>query len=117
MIISLLHHVVSTYGLVEASATCHADNCSGQNKNCHMVWYLMWRALTGKHREIILSFLPVGHTKFFLGAGFGMLKRKFKLTKVGCLEDIVSVVQSSAKMNYAQLVGDQQGNVIVPTYN
>ena len=46
-----------------------------------------------------------------------MLKRKFKLTKVGCLDDIVSVVQSSASMNYAQLVGDQQGNVIVQSYN
>ena len=117
VIISLLHHFFSAYGLGETTAHCHADNCSGQNKNRYMMYYLMWRVLTGKHREIILSFLPVGHTKFFPDAGFGMLKRKFKLTKVGCLDDIVSVVQSSASMNYAQLVGDQQGNVIVQSYN
>ena len=78
----------------------------------HMMYYLMWRVMTGQHREIILSFLPVGHTKFFPDAGFG-----FKLTKVGCLDDIAAVVRSSATMNYAQLVGDQQGNVIVPSYN
>ena len=46
-----------------------------------------------------------------------MFKHKFKCTKVGCLDDIVSVVQKSAKINYAQLVGDQQGNIIVPSYD
>ena len=43
-----------------------------------------------------------------------MFKCKSKHTKVGCLDDIASVVQKSASMNYAQLVGDQQGYVIVP---
>ena len=114
VIISLLHHFFSAYGLGEAVGHLHADNCSGQNKNRHMMYYLMWQVMTGQYREIILSFFPVGHTKFFPDAGFGMLKR---LTKVGCLDDIVAVVRSSAMMNYAQLVGDQQGNVIVQSYN
>ena len=81
------------------------------------MYYLMWRVLTGQHQQITLSFLPVGHTKFFPDAGFGMLKRKFKHTKVGCLDDIASVVENSAAMNHAQLVGNQQGNVIVPSYD
>ena len=77
----------------------------------------MWRVLTGQHQQITLSFLPVGHTKFFPDAGFGMLKHKFRVTNVGCLNDIASVVQKSAAMNHTQLVGDQQGNVTVPSYD
>ena len=59
----------------------------------------------------------MGHTKFFPDAGFGMLKRKFRVTNVGYLNGIATVVQKSATMNHAQLVDDQQGNVIVPSYD
>ena len=113
----MLHHFFSTFGLGEKVAHLHADNCSGQNKNRYMMYYLMWRVLTGQHDEITISFLPVGHTKFLPDAGFGMLKRKFRLTNVGCLSDIVSVVNKSAAMNHTQLVGDQSGNVMVETYD
>ena len=116
-IISMIHHFFSAYGLGEKVVHLHADNCSGQNKNRYMMYYLMWRVLTKLHKEITISFLPVGHTKFFPDAGFGMLKRKFRLTTVGCLSDIATVVNQSAVMNYSQLVGDQSGNVIVPTYD
>ena len=74
-IISMLHHFFSTYGLGETEVHLHADNCSGQNKNHYMIHYLMWRILTKQHQEITISFLPVGHTKSFPDAGFGMLKR------------------------------------------
>ena len=116
-IISMLHHFFGTYGLGEKVVHLHADNCGGQNKNRYMIYYLNWRVLTGQHDEITLSFLPVGHTKFFPDAGFGMLKRKFRSTKVGCLTDIASVVEQSAEMNHCQLVEDQHGNVIVPSYD
>ena len=116
-IISLLHHFFATYGLGEKVAHLHTDNCCGQNKNRYMMYYLMWRVLTKQHDEIIISFLPVGHTKFFPNAGFGMLKRKFRRTNVGCLSDIASVVNKSAAMNHAQLVGDQSGNVIVQSHD
>ena len=116
-IISLLHHFFATYGLGEKVAHLHVDNCCGQNKNRYMMYYLMWRVLTKQHDEIIISFLPVGHTKFFPNAGFGMLKRKFRRTNVGCLSDIASVVNKSAAMNHAQLVGYQSGNVIVQSHD
>ena len=116
-IISMVHHFFSTYGLGEKVVHLHADNCSGQNKNCYMMYYLMWRVLTKQHKEITISFLPVGHTKFFPDAGFGMLKRQFRRTKVGCLHDIAEVVRRSATINHCQLVGNQHGDVIVPTYD
>ena len=113
----MVHHFFSTYGLGEKVVHLHADNCSGQNKNRYMMYYLMWRVLTKQHKEITISFLPVGHTKFFPDAGFGMLKRQFRRTKAGCLHDIAEVVRKSAKMNHCQLVGNQRGDVIVPTYD
>lgn len=96
-IISMLHHFFGTYGLGEKVVHLHTDNCGGQNKNRYMIYYLMWRVLTGQHDEITLSFLPVGHTKFFPDAGFGMLKRKFRSTKVGCLTDIASVSRAVSR--------------------
>ena len=47
----------------------------------------------------------------------GLFKQAFRRTKIGCLDDIVKVVESSAVVNHAQLVGIQDGQVIVPTYD
>ena len=81
------------------------------------MYYLMWRVLTGLHEEITISFLPVGHTKFSPDWCFGLLKRKYRREKIGCLDDIAKAVNESAIPNYAQLVGSQSGDVIVPMCN
>ena len=44
----------------EKQVHLHADNCCGQNKNNCMMQYLVWRALTGRHTCIILSFWLLG---------------------------------------------------------
>ena len=44
-------------------------------------------------------------------------KRTAELSKIGCLDDIVRVVETSAVVNHAQLVGTQDGQVLVPTYD
>ena len=116
-IISMIHHFLETHSLGEANLHLHADNCSGQNKNRYVMQYLAWRVLVGLNKEITLSFLIVGHTKFFPDWCFGLFKQAFRRTKVGCLDDIAKVVEDSAKVNHAQLVGDQDGSVIVPTYD
>ena len=38
-------------------------------------------------------------------------------TKVDSLQDLVDVVNRSANVNFAQLVGTQEGDVLVPTYD
>ena len=48
----------------EVDAYLHADDCTGQNKNNAMIHYLAWRVMCGLHKNITLSFLVVGHTKF-----------------------------------------------------
>ena len=79
--------------------------------------YLAWRMLAGLNNSITLSFLIVGHTKFSPDWCFGLFKQMYRRSKIGCLDDIARVIDESAVVNHAQLVGTQDGTVIVPTYN
>ena len=58
---SKLHFFFEHHGLGEKKLFLHADNCTGQNKNnrCY-IQYLAWRAMTGLHTQITLSFMVVG---------------------------------------------------------
>ena len=116
-IVSMLHHFFEEHGLGETMVHLHADNCVGQNKNNTMLQYLIWRVMVGLHKRIALSFLIVGHTKFSPDWCFGLLKRRFRRTKVGCLADLERVVDDSAEANVPQLVGTQSGEVVVPMYD
>ena len=113
----MLHHFFETHNLGEANLHLHCDNCSGQNKNRFVMQYLCWRVMVGLNKKITVSFLIVGHTKFSPDWCFGLFKQTFRRTKIGCLDDIVKVVESSAVVNHAQLVGTQDGEVLVPTYD
>ena len=116
-IISMLHHFFEAHGIGEKSVHLHADNCAGQNKNRFMMYYLMWRVLTGLHEEIIISFLPVGHTKFAPDWCFGLFKQLFRRMKIGDLDDIANCVSRSSTVNIAQLIGSLDGTTFVPMYN
>ena len=116
-VISLLHHFFSMHTFGESSVHLHADNCSGQNKNRCVIAYLMWRVLTGHHKQITLSFLIVGHTKFSPDTCFGLIKRLYRRTYVGCLDDISKVVSNSSVVNKPQVVGAQDGSTVVLMYN
>ena len=76
----------------------------------------MWRVLTRRHQSITLSFMLVGHTKFAPDWSFGIIKQRFRRTKVSCLEDLAAVVNSSAKHNIAQLAGREDGSEVIPVY-
>ena len=116
-IISMLHHFFENHAFGETKVHLHADNCTGQNKNRFMIYYLMWRVMTGLHKEITLSFLLVGHTKFGPDWCFGLFKQLFKRTRVGSINDIAEVAERSAVVNHAQLVGEYDGTIHVPMYD
>lgn len=117
-IISYLHYHLKHYTIGEIILFLSADNCTGQNKNNAMMWYLLWRVMTEQHEEITLSFLIAGHTKFSPDGGFGLFKRKFKQSEIHCLKDIVEAVESSSKMNNAVLIGQENSDEShVPTYD
>lgn len=48
---------------------------------------------------------------------FGLFKQKFRRADVGCLNDIADIVRASATVNSVQLVGSQEGEVLVPAYD
>ena len=73
--------------------------------------------LTGKHKQITLSFLVAGHTKFSPDWCFGLAKQKLRKTKVGCLADIATAIEQSAKSNAAQLAGTEDGTPIVINFD
>ena len=97
-----------------------ADNCTGQIKNHYMMAYLCYRILCGLHKKITISFLPVGHTKFFPDMGFGLFKRRFRVSDANTVEDIAKCVTESSptnKMLHPQLVGNEAGDVFVKQYD
>ena len=59
----------------------------------------------------------VGHTKFSPDWCFGLFKQRYRRTFVSCLDDIAKVVDVSADVNVAQMVGTQSGEPVVPMYN
>ena len=119
-VISYLHHFFENYSLGETSVQLHCDNCSGQNKNKYMLWYLAWRVMKDLHSEISLHFMPAGHTKFAPDWCFGLLKKQYRRSTVECLADLQVVVRRStaqSQINLPQLVGSENGEVFVDTYN
>ena len=108
----MLHHFLETHNLGETDLHLHADNCSSQ---WFVMQYLAWRVLVDVTDRITLSFLVVGHTKF--SPDWPFFKQGYRRAKIGCLKDIMKVVESSAVVNHAQLVGTQDGQIVVPTYN
>ncbi|ELU09237.1 hypothetical protein CAPTEDRAFT_200713 [Capitella teleta] len=79
-----------------------------------MLLYLLWRVQNGLNTTININFMMEGHTKFAVDWGFGLVKRKFRQTRVDCQEDIKSVVDESLFVNTAVMMGDEAGNVDVP---
>jgi len=118
-VISYLDYFFANYGLGETTVHLHCDNCSGQNKNRYMLWYLLWRCCLGLHHDITLNFLVTGHTKFAPDWCFGLFKQTFRRSSVSCLDDIASVLKRStvSGVNVPQLVGSESGETFVPCRN
>ena len=75
--------------------------------------------MTGQHKEMHLHFMLPGHTKFAPDRCFGLLKKRFRITHVSSLNELSDCIKASTRngINIPQLVGDEKGNVFVPTYD
>ncbi|XP_051985316.1 uncharacterized protein LOC127645673 [Xyrauchen texanus] len=119
-VISYMHHFFGNFGVGETEVDLHCDNCSGQNKNNFMLWYLAWRVGHKLHDKIEIHFLIAGHTKFSPDCGFGLIKQAYMKTRVNTLADIAEVVENSSPvshLNIPQLVGTAEGKVLVQTFD
>ena len=98
-VISMLDHFFSTHGLKESHCHCHADNCVGQNKNRYVMGYLAWRVITGKHQEITLSFMEVGHTRCLVDGHFGLIKKMYRRLDCDTMQHLEEAVRRSSRNN------------------
>jgi len=94
-VISMLHHFFSCYGLGERHLLLTADNCTGQNKNNAVLHYLLYRTIAGLHAKIDWSFMLVGHTKFSPDACFGLLKKKYRRSRVYTYRQLIDIINTS----------------------
>ena len=113
---SFLDHFFANHGLGEKYVHLHCDNCSGQNKNNYLLWYLAWRVMHSLHLSVSLNCLITGHTKFGPDWCFGQIKQNYRRHMVSCLEDIGDVIKTSTVtgVNIPQKVGSEDGEVEVP---
>ncbi|XP_071211410.1 uncharacterized protein [Salvelinus alpinus] len=117
-VINYMHHFFNNYGVGETRVDLNCDNCSGQNKNKFVLWYCAWRTIHKLHHSLDLHFPITGHTKFAPDWCFGLIKQRFRKTRVNTLSEIAGVVKDSTVtgVNIPQLIGLEDGTVLVESY-
>lgn len=120
VVVSLFHNYLENYSHGEDTMFIHADNCVGQNKNNILLGYLAWRISNNKNKRIVLSFMPVGHTKFARDSAFGLLKKRFRVTYISSIQEFADCIEKSTPtthVNSAVAVGNEIGEVAANTYD
>lgn len=79
------------------SLILHADNCAGQKKNRYVLWYVVWRVITGLNDGINLCFLVWGHTKNVCDGVLEHVKRKLVCRDVVCPDEMMDLIENSAQ--------------------
>eukprot|EP00171_Calliarthron_tuberculosum_P023069 IDg23069t1 len=100
-VLSMVLHVLNLHKIhATTKDACnlqlHADNCSGQNKNRYVLWFLSWLSSSGFYNEINLQFLVAGHTKNICDGAFGHIKRRFMRSNVMNPKQMMQIVEESA---------------------
>ena len=71
--------------------------CVGLNKNSANIHYLLWRVMTGRHKNASLSFMLVGHTKFGPDSFYGLFKQRYVRSYVSTMYYIKRAVMKERK--------------------
>jgi len=73
------------------------DNCSGQNKNCWVVWLCSFLVVVDVCDEVVLHFMVAGHTKNAADGGFSLMKRALKKADVLTPQDVNRVLSTCSE--------------------
>ena len=99
-IASMLYHNVTSQHIAKRHLHYMADNCTGQNKNRFMIWFMSYMTIAvGAIEDIHVRFLVAGHTKNFCDACFGLCKRSLKGHDVLTPRDVVNRYRTSGSCN------------------
>jgi hypothetical protein len=72
-----------------------ADNCGGQNKNMHVVRFLMWLVETKVFPKVTLFFLVKGHTKNAADRMFNLLKLTYNCKDIFTYDQLFDVLNAN----------------------
>ncbi|KAJ0390533.1 hypothetical protein P43SY_011158 [Pythium insidiosum] len=113
-VISMLHAFainqgIYTNGRGEACWTIYADNCGGQNKNSHLLRYLMFLVDSGRIRAANLHFLIKGHTKNNCDRGFAMVKKAYAKSDIYTIAQVDEMIKRSSSANESRCIEDDDG--------
>ncbi|CAC5424720.1 unnamed protein product [Mytilus coruscus] len=113
-VVSMVHHYFNKFGHGETDAKIHFDNCTGQNKNNVVLWYALWRVMTGLHKSIEYSMMIAGHTKFEPDWHFVVWKLHWRNSAAETLSEVAETVTRSSRNghNIPQVVGNIQDPVM-----
>jgi hypothetical protein len=70
------------------------DNCIRENKNSYLLSYLVWLVERGIFKEVMLSYLPVGHTHFDCDQFASRLSELMKFLNVVTVPHLLEVIKS-----------------------
>lgn len=93
-VMSLLHSYLTAKDNLGTITHLWADNCSGQNKNKTVMWYLAWivQHSTDSNSIIELRFQIKGHTRNSVNRGFALTKNEANKSEVLEPEDYLAVI-------------------------
>lgn len=71
----------------------HADNCSGQNKNRFVLFFLLLLTMSEFYDSLEIFFIVAGHKKNECDSSFGHVKRLFRMSDVLNPCDMIDVIE------------------------
>lgn len=102
-IVSMIHHYLQyhTHAFVFMQIIVW-----GKTKNNTMIFYVAWRVSVGLNKSCELNFMLVGHTRFSPDHFFGLIKRKYRCTRVSSLTEIAEK-STTYLQNKVYIIGDE----------
>ncbi|ETP13180.1 hypothetical protein F441_11587 [Phytophthora nicotianae CJ01A1] len=113
---SMLQHFIRTvvipYG--KKHLVVYADNCTGQNKNNHVIEFFVALVHMGFLERVDYKFFVKGHTKNSCDRGFGHVRKHVSRQDCWTMDHIIFAVNNSATFNTT--VHISRGSIFFKSY-
>ena len=83
--------------------TICADNCTGQNKNRMVIWFIIWLVETGHFNKVTLLFFVRGHTKNAADRLFNLLKHGYHNRDIFTFDELLQVLSEHDQVNVRRM--------------
>ncbi len=82
------------------------DNCSGQNKNKHVLRLALWLVELGYFQHVEFIFYVRGHTKNVCDRMFNLLKIKYRSSNVYTMTQLTAAMNSVEQVTFKQVTSE-----------